>query len=1102
MPVPGAQVDLQIAGTWVTQTDAVRVPDAIRHTRGRRSEGARVDPSTIDLTLEDPTGALNNRNPRSPNYGQLGRNTPIRYSVDGANVGLVLPSGISSRAQTYANPVLDITGDIDIRADLIPAYWQGQRGDGGWDVCTKWMGPFSNSWRMIVTETGYLSLIWTADGFTDLTATSTVRLEFAPWQRAAIRITLDVDNGAGGRTIAFYTSNTINGTWTQLGDPVIQAGTTSINAGIGQLTAGEWDYTTRGIARVFNAIEVRSGIGGTVLANPVFSSQPSGSTGFTDSAGRYWSLYGDAAITSRRQRAIGEIAEWAPRWHRSGRDVVAPVTAAGLMRRLSQGRRPLRSTLTRGIPVDAANLVAYWPLEDGQNSTQAYSPIVGVQPLTVSGLRMGADSSMPAADALPTIAAGATLNGAVPTYASSSIWEIDFYYQVPSAPSGGGVILQWTTNGSPWTIWTLRFTASGYELTTETGDGALTLVTAVNISSNWGKGWFRFSVVAIQSGADISVLTSGGSATLSNATIGRVTGFATSFGSSLTGVGIGHLTLYRGLSPDYTGFSTAWTGETAGARALRLGAEEAIPVTVIGDVTQQQAMGYQRPDQFLALLAECEASDGGVLMEDRDRLGLTYQGRSSLYTRTPTLTVPYGDLTELGPPRDDDSRIRNDRTVSRSSGSFGRWSLDSGPMSTQDAPAGVGLYEDEVTLSLAADAQCQPIAQWLVHLGTVDAARYPQVTLLLHETPQHIDAVTRLDVGSVIRITNLPSHLPPGPLDLLVEGYTETLGAKTWTITYTCSPADPWQVGVLDDTTYGRADTSGSVLGAAASSSSSPLVVHTVQDDGDTRPLWTQDPAQYPLDLRLGGEVVTATAAAPLAADDFGRTVAAGGWGTATDGHTYTLTGGVGASERSVASGRGVVTVSASQTLHRQQTIASETCMDADIRCQMAVSATATGGTLNACVLLRWTSSTDHYRARVEFLTGGTISVSVTSGSTIIGTNAATGLSYTAGATFEVRVRIIGFRILMRVWATGSAEPVGVWHIDRTDGSASFAAGAVGMSAHGGGGNSNVGVEYRFDNFTVETPQRITVTRAVNGIVKSQSAGADVRLATPMYTAL
>ncbi|MFE3578706.1 hypothetical protein [Streptomyces vinaceus] len=851
--VPGTRVELQIAGTWVDQTDAARVPDAIRHTRGRRSEGARVEPSTIDMTLEDPTGALNNRNPRSPYYGQLGRNTPLRYSVDGANVGLVLPTATTARATTPDTAVLDITGDIDVRADVTPAYWAGSRGTGGWEVCGKWGTASSGSWRLRVADTGALLFSWSTTGSNELTATSTMVPNLAPWQRAAVRVTLDVDNGASGRTITFYTSDTIGGTWAQLGDPVVQAGTTSIFAGSSALCAGDLTSTsTAGISRIINAIEVRSSIGGTVVANPSFVSQASGSTGFTDGAGRAWSLAGAAAITSRRQRAIGEISEWAPRWHRSGNDVVAPVTAAGVMRRLSQGRRPLKSTLTRAIPLDSS-LVAYWPLEDGQDSTQAYSPIPGVQPLTVSGLRMAADGSMPSSDPLPTIASGATLTGLVPTYISGGIWSVLFYYQVPSAPSGSGTILQWTTTGSPWTIFTLNFTATGYELTADSGDGALTLVTAVNISANWGHGWYLFAAVGIQNGSNILMITSGGSGTLTSSTLGRVSSVTTRFGSSLAGSSIGHLAVYKSSGPNTGGFDYAWAGETAGARVLRLGTEEAVPADVIGDPALQQAMGYQRSEQFLSLLAECEASDGGVLMEDRDRLGLIYQGRSSLYTRPPTLTVPYGDLTELGPPRDDDDRIRNDRTVNRANGSFGRWSLDSGPMSTQDAPNGVGLYEDEVTLSLAADSQCLPIAQWLVHLGTVDAARYPQVTLLLHETPQHIDAVTRLDVGSVIRVTGLPAHLPPGPLDLLVEGYQETLGPRTWTITFTCSPAEPWQVAALDDTTYGRADTDGSQLNSGVSATATSLSVAVTAG-----PLWPTA-GEVPFNVEVGGEVMTVT---------------------------------------------------------------------------------------------------------------------------------------------------------------------------------------------------------------------------------------------------
>ncbi len=200
-----------------------------------------------------------------------------------------------------------------------------------------------------------------------------------------------------------------------------------------------------------------------------------------------------------------------------------------------------------------------------------------------------------------------------------------------------------------------------------------------------------------------------------------------------------------------------------------------------------------------------------------------------------------------------------------------------------------------------------------------------------------------------------------------------------------------------------------------------------------------------------------------------------------------------------MSSNRGVVTVAASQTLHRQQTIA-ETCTDAEVRCQVAVSATATGGTLNACVLARWTSSTAHYRARLEFTTGGAVNVSVTNGSTIIGTNAPTGLTYAPGDVFEVRVRVIGYRILMRVWRAGTTEPI-LWHIDRTDVAGTNPSGAIGLSCHGGTGNSNGSVEYRFDSLLVESPQRVTVTRAVNDVSKPHAAGARIGLAQPARAA-
>jgi hypothetical protein len=47
-----------------------------------------------------------------------------------------------------------------------------------------------------------------------------------------------------------------------------------------------------------------------------------------------------------------------------------------------------------------------------------------------------------------------------------------------------------------------------------------------------------------------------------------------------------------------------------------------------------------------------------------------------------------------------------------------------------------------------------------------------------------------------------------------------------------------------------------------------------------------------------------------------------------------------------------------------------------------------------------------------------------------------------------------------------------------------------------------VGLELRYDQFEVVTPQLMTVTRSVNGIVKAHAAGTPLSLSTPMRLAL
>jgi hypothetical protein len=142
-----------------------------------------------------------------------------------------------------------------------------------------------------------LSLTWSNDGTTQITDTSTVAPTVTDGARLAVRVTLDVNNGAAGHTTTFYTAPTMTGTFVQLGAPVITAGTTSIfnstaPAEVGTFNGGASDV----LAGTMHAVEIRDGIAGTVVANPDFAAQASGTTSFADAAGRTWTVNGTARI--------------------------------------------------------------------------------------------------------------------------------------------------------------------------------------------------------------------------------------------------------------------------------------------------------------------------------------------------------------------------------------------------------------------------------------------------------------------------------------------------------------------------------------------------------------------------------------------------------------------------------------------------------------------------------------------------------------------------------------------------------------------------------------------------------------------------------------
>ncbi len=179
----------------------------------------------------------------------------------------------------------------------------------------------------------------------------------------------------------------------------------------------------------------------------------------------------------------------------------------------------------------------------------------------------------------------------------------------------------------------------------------------------------------------------------------------------------------------------------------------------------------------------------------------------------------------------------------------------------------MGTYDTSVTVQIADDTRLTDHAGWRLRLGTVDAARYPRVRANLAGTaytanPTLRQQVALVDVGDVVELAGLPAWLPVGFARVMVQGYTETLDAYTWEITWNASPADPWDVATADGDARVAAD--GSTLAAGITSTATTLQVTSTADNG----IWATDPDSYPLDLAVGVERVRTDAVGQVINND------------------------------------------------------------------------------------------------------------------------------------------------------------------------------------------------------------------------------------------
>jgi hypothetical protein len=1053
MPKTGTAVELLLGGVWTDITSHTYLRDRITIARGRRDEGSRVDPSSCTLTLNNKGGYFSPRNPLSPLYGQIGRNTPIRVSTAAGSPFLDLPAAGPARvrASTPSTAALNVAGDLDVRFDVQPDDWYGPNVV---ELGGKWGAAGQRSWHAFLNS-GFLEVGWSTDGTTEvLAAVSLGSTALTP--RMVMRIVLDVNNGAGGKTIKFYCGPSMTGPWTQIASDQTFAGTTALFASTAALELGDVTSTASAdVAAHLFAVQMRSGIDGTIVANPDFTAQAVGATSFSDSVHVPWTVTA-GGIGNKRIRFVGEVSSWPARWDVSGGDVYVPVQAAGIMRRLGQGADPLQSTLRRRIPSDP-NLIAYWPMEDGANSTQGYSPLPGVGPMVTSGMQFASDASLAGSSALPVLGPASSMSGVVPSNASGA-WRLEFVYRIDTAPAGD-FNAQFVVVQTDRAQWRIGIGASLFHIDVTAPDGTSLYSNSSTIPTDFFGSWSRFILRAQQSGGSVALqfawVTVGGGGRAVNdsytGTVGHVTRVAASHGSALQGMPFGHIGVFSAYdSSIFNSADVAFDGDSADGRMTRLVGEEGTPLLRPYGPTGDTLVGPQRPDTLLNLLQEAATAEVGILYEPRHAIALAARPRTSLYNQTPTLALDYSRQGDVAPPlepTEDDQATRNDVTRSRPSGSSARATLDTGALSTLAPPLGVGRYTDSSTVNVHTDDQLPDQAAWWLHLGTWDEARYPSVTVSLTTAGRLIDQATAVDIGDRLTISNPPVWVAPGLIDLLAEGYTETIGWADWTITYNCTPAGPWSVAVSDDPVLGRADTDGSQLAASATAAATTLSVAVTAG-----PLWTVDPAEYPFDLRVGGEVVTARAVG-AALDLVDGTFESGitGW-TATGGAFATST------DARTGTGAGVLTVSGSPT-------------QAFVRPDNTHQPAATPGVEYRYSV--WVKSSANWTAMAAINW-------MDSGHALLSTASGTSVGLTAGVW-----------TLLTVTATAPA-------------STAFARPGPTLTVSPPNGTT-LTID---DSVTVATstyltsPQSMTVLRSANGISKAQASGTDVRLAQPMIAAL
>jgi hypothetical protein len=885
-PADNLATEFLIDGVWTDVTSLVRGEGDIRISRGRSSQSAQARPSTMQFILNDRTqpGLFNNRNPNSPYFGKIGRNTQVRQ---------ILRPGLADISDTFTRSVSNGWGSADT-GQAYTTFSAGGSNVSDWNVD----GSVGSMYVDGANEIRYAVMLGASMSDIDLTFT------FAAPQ--ATGATLEV--GPVFR-------------WTGTNDfdrPTVQLLTTN---------AVQLKGATKAGAEIASAVAVVSGLVHAGLAQPLtmrvrtfgqvirckvwapsLTSEPDAwqltytstaavvpggvglrtfRNGSNTNTGIPTVYFDNLTVTNEVCLFSGEAPGFKTIGDQTRRDVVTKIEASGLLRRLQSGARPLDAALKRFVTTQrAAAAWVYWPFDEPSGATQWASAVSRTKPLPIpivtNAATVGSDAtSFPGAGALPVLGtAGFTTPSMV--MPANGLHAVGFLMKLPGAGvTNGTPVIDWRASGTSVVRWELTIQTGGlFQLRGfSVSNVALATASSINVGSILGVP-IRVAINLVQDGADIDwsvfVATENGgtvqqTGTFTSLALGRVDDVRINGIGGANGTTFGALVFSNSSTSVSQYLQAPWgfRGELAHTRFARLCSEEGILAEVVGTSTVK--MGEQRAVTLVENLADVEGADRGIMYEPPSYLGLGYRTHTALTNQTARVSVAHGILMAPLEPLDDDANLLNRVTVSRYGGSSTTVETSAGPVSSAAPPAGVGLYDASFQANVFTDADTANLAGHILEIGQWDEARIPNLSFELAKAfTSDMLLIPTANEGDRVTLTAPPPWMNPMDLALFVRGVSMTLAnskdARGFRVIVNTSPYGPfWIAEVSGTSTAGdefRVDvnaryTAGrtSTLAAGYNTTATSFSVASPADG-----LWSTAAASYPLRALVAGEEVSVTA--------------------------------------------------------------------------------------------------------------------------------------------------------------------------------------------------------------------------------------------------